>query len=115
MKHSCGPETQRHLCHLEPDPAADGTAGIHPSTGGCSETRVTHPADETLGVPEATQRRDVVLQNGSSTTAAFGRKHVEVILPAVGFTVLLMKTFAGSQTEALNSHETRTNKVFSST
>lgn len=63
----------------------------------------SHPADEALGVPEAAQSRDVVLQDGPSTAATFGSKHVEVVLPAVGFTVLLMETCTGSQTQPLTN------------
>lgn len=43
-------------------------------------------------MPEAAQRRDVVLQDGPGAAATLGSKHVEVILPAVRFTVLLVET-----------------------
>lgn len=53
--------------------------------------RKTHPAHKALGVPEAAERRDVVLQNGPGAAATLGSKHVEVVLPAVGLAVLLME------------------------
>lgn len=54
-------------------------------------------------MPEAAQRRDVVLQDGPSTAAALGSKHVEVVLPAVGLPVLLMEACTGPQTPLLTS------------
>ena len=42
-------------------------------------------------MPEGVEGRDVVLQDGPGAAAALGRKHVEVILPAVGLAVLLVE------------------------
>lgn len=47
-------------------------------------------------MPQAAQRRDVVLQDGPRTAAAFWSEHVKVIFPAVRLPVLLMKTCSGA-------------------
>ena len=57
------------------------------------ERRATDPANKTLRMPKAVQRRDVVLQNGSGTAATLWCKHVKVILPAKGLPILFMKAF----------------------
>lgn len=56
-------------------------------------------------MPEAAQRRDVVLQNGSGTAATFWSKHVKVILPAVRLPILFMEAFTGT-TDRLMQSET---------
>lgn len=52
----------------------------------------TFPAHKTLGVPERTESRDVILQDGSGTTATFGGKHVKVVFSAVRLALLFMET-----------------------
>jgi hypothetical protein len=42
-------------------------------------------------MPEGVEGRDVVLQDGPGAAATLGCKHVEIILPAVGLAILLMK------------------------
>lgn len=50
------------------------------------------PAHKAFRVPEGVEGRDVVLQDGTGTAATLGREHVEVVLPTVGLTVLLMES-----------------------
>lgn len=52
----------------------------------------TLPADKTLRVPKSVKGRNIVLQDGTSTAATFGGKHVEVVLPTVRLSLLLMET-----------------------
>lgn len=52
----------------------------------------THPADEALRVPQTVQSRDVVFQDGPGTATTFWSKHVEVVLSAVGLSILLVET-----------------------
>lgn len=56
------------------------------------EWREALPAHEALRMPEGVEGRDVVLQDGASAAATLGREHVEVVLPTVGLTVLLMES-----------------------
>lgn len=50
-----------------------------------------YPAHKALGVPEGVKCRDVVLQDGPGAATTLGRKHVEVILPAVGLAIFLVE------------------------
>lgn len=63
------------------------------------------PADKTLWMPKTIQRRNVVLQNGSSTSTTFGCKHVKIILPAKGLSILFMKTFRAKKRSTLGTEE----------
>lgn len=69
--------------------------------------RGTHPADKTLGMPQAAQRRDVVLQDGSGTAAAFWSEHVKVVLPAVRLSVLFVEALTGRRDERTQSANRR--------
>lgn len=53
---------------------------------------VSYPTDKTFRVPQGVQGRNVVFQDGPGTASTLGSKHVEVVLAAVGFAVLLMKS-----------------------
>lgn len=50
-----------------------------------------YPAHKALGMPKGVEGRDVVLQDGPGTATTLGRKHVEIILPAIGLAILLME------------------------
>lgn len=63
------------------------------------------PANKTLRMPKGVQRRDVVLQNGSCTAATFRCKHVKVILPAIGLSILFMKAFRAKERSTLSTEE----------
>lgn len=69
------------------------------------EWREAFPAHEALRMPEGVEGRDVVLQDGPGTAATLGRKHVKVILPAVGLAIFLMEPFRTEEGATLGTEE----------
>lgn len=62
----------------------------------------SYPTDKTFRVPQGVQGRNVVFQDSPGTASALGSKHVKVVLAAVGFAVLLMKSCQG-RTKSISS------------
>ena len=54
-------------------------------------------------MPQAAQRRDVVLQNGPSAAATLRCKHVKVVLPAVRLPVLFMEALTPRREQRFSS------------
>lgn len=67
----------------------------------------TFPTDKALRVPQGVQGRDVVFQDSPGTASTLGSKHIKVVFAAVGFAILLMKSFRSKESSALG-----TEKVF---
>lgn len=65
----------------------------------------TLPAHKTLWMPEGTQGRDVILQDGTSTTATFRSKQVKVVLTTVRLAILLMKSFRTKERPTLGTEK----------
>jgi len=63
------------------------------------------PADEAIRMPLAVERRYVILHDGAIASAALWRKHIEVILPAVGLAVPLVKAVLAELLAALSAEE----------
>lgn len=53
---------------------------------------VSYPTDKALGVPQGVQGRDVVFQDSPGTASTLGSKHIKVVLAAIGFAILLVKS-----------------------
>lgn len=69
------------------------------------EWRKALPADKAFRVPEGVESRDVVLQDGTCTTATFRGKHVKVVLSAECLSILLMETFRSKKVSTLGTEE----------
>lgn len=67
----------------------------------------TFPTDKAFRVPQGVQGRDVVFQDSPGTASTLGSKHIKVVLAAIGFAVLLVKSFRSEESSTLG-----TEKVF---
>lgn len=63
------------------------------------------PAHETIRMPLAVQRRDVVLHDGPVAPVALGGEHVEVVVAAVRFPVALVEPILAELLAALGAEE----------
>lgn len=56
-------------------------------------------------MPLAVQRRDVVLHDGATAAAAFGGKHVEIVVAAVGLALALVEALIAKLLAALGAEK----------
>lgn len=65
----------------------------------------TFPTDKALRVPQGVQGRDVVFQDSPGTASTLGSKHIKVVLAAIGFAILLVKSFRSKESSTLSTEE----------
>lgn len=65
----------------------------------------THPAHETVRMPLTVERRYIILHNSTVAAAAFGRKHIKIILAAIWLAVPFVKAFLTELFTALGAEE----------
>lgn len=81
--------SQTPFSDLGPDASGWKQEGWYSSSKG---PWVSYPTDKALRVPQGVQGRDVVFQDSPGTASTLGSKHIKVVLAAVGFAILLMKS-----------------------
>lgn len=67
--------------------------------------RRTYPANETVRMPLAVERGDIIFHNRPIAGAAFWREHIKVIIPTIGLALLLVETFFPELLSALSAEE----------
>lgn len=72
---------------------------------GKSRERDTYPADETIRMPLAVERRYIIFHNSAIATATFRREHVEIVLAAVGLAISLVEALLAELLAALSAEE----------
>lgn len=78
----------RHLSPVWDQMPQGGNKRGHTAAGPC----VSYPTDKALRVPQGVQGRDVVFQDSPGTASTLGSKHIKVVLAAIGFAILLVKS-----------------------